>query len=263
MRSLALLLLLLAGVSAPALSQDSDRLGEDRPVRAERSERADRPSRAERMEARSQAMEARSQAREERGEQRAMRVERQTVQPSVQAQTVERRQDPDGMTRQRRFQRVGSESGRSAGGIVPRQREVRTIPGIATTPTVTQQTGGGITTQHRSRDGRRWSGDHRRWDRNSWRHDHRYDWRRWRDRNRSTFRLGIYIDPFGWGYNRWGIGSRLYPSYYRSSYWLNDPWMYRLPHAYPPYRWVRYHDDAYLVDTCSSEVVDVIYNFFW
>lgn len=246
MRRLALLLL-ITGVSTPALSQDLDRSGDERPARAERSERADRPSRAERME-------ARSQARDERREQRALRVERQAVQqPPVESAVssgsggIERRPSAFGR------QRLGVD-------IMPRQREVRTIPG--TTTEVTPNSGT-ITTQHRERDGRRWSGDHRRWDRHGWRRDHRYDWRRWRDRNRSTFRIGLYIDPFGWGYNRWGIGSRLYPHYYRSSYWINDPWMYRLPHAYPPYRWVRYHNDALLIDTWSGEVVDVIYNFFW
>ena len=30
-----------------------------------------------------------------------------------------------------------------------------------------------------------------------------------------------------------------------------------------PYRWVRYYDDALLVDIYSGEVVDVIYDFFW
>ena len=248
MRSLAILLL-LAGASAPALSQDRDRSGDDRPMRAERSDRADRASRAERME-------ARSQAREGRSEQRTMRIERQSAElPAVQQQAIEP-SAPSGITERR-----PSAFGRQRMGvdIAPRQRDIRTIPD---TTTVVTTNGGTVTTQHRSRDGR-YDGDHRRWDRNSWRHDGRYDWRRYRDRNRSIFHIGLYIDPFGWGYNRWGIGSRLYPNYYRSSFWINDPWMYRLPHAYPPYRWVRYHNDALLVDTWTGEVVDVIYNFFW
>ena len=252
MRSLAIFLL-LAGAASPALSQDRDRSGDERPMRAERSERADRPNRAERME-------ARSQAREAAREQRAMRVERQSVQQQVAQQQAVEPSAPSGISQQR-----PSAFGRQRQGydIAPRQRDIRTIPNASPAPVVTQHSRDGVTTQHRSRDGRRWSGDHRRWDRNSWRHDRRYDWRRYRDRNRSIFRIGLYIDPFGWGYNRWGIGSRLYPNYYRSSYWINDPWMYRLPHAYPPYRWVRYHNDALLVDTWSGEVVDVIYNFFW
>ena len=55
-----------------------------------------------------------------------------------------------------------------------------------------------------------------------------------RNQHRSIFRIGIYSDPFGWGYQSWGIGSYLYPSYYSQSYWLDDPWQYRLPPAYGP-----------------------------
>ena len=101
-----------------------------------------------------------------------------------------------------------------------------------------------------------------RW-RTDWRHDRRYDWRDWRRRHRSHFHLGFYYDPFGWDYFRYGIGWRLWPSYYRSSYWLNDPWQYRLPRAYGPYRWIRYHNDALLVNIYTGNVVDVIYDFFW
>ena len=101
-----------------------------------------------------------------------------------------------------------------------------------------------------------------RW-RTDWRHDRRYDWRDWRRRHRSRFRLGLYYDPFGWDYLRYGIGWRLWPSYYGSSFWLNDPWQYRLPRAYGPYRWIRYYDDALLVNIYTGEVVDVIYDFFW
>ena len=54
--------------------------------------------------------------------------------------------------------------------------------------------------------------------------------------------------PIGWGYRRFSIGFSLCPSYYDSNYWLNDPWQYRLPPAYGPYRWVRYYDDALLVN---------------
>ena len=104
--------------------------------------------------------------------------------------------------------------------------------------------------------------DHRRW-RHDWRRDDRYDWRDWRRRHRSSFHLGFYLDPFGWDYARYGIGWRLWPSYYSSRFWLNDTWQYRLPPAYGPYRWIRYHDDALLVNIYTGEVVDVEYDFFW
>jgi len=105
------------------------------------------------------------------------------------------------------------------------------------------------------RDGPRWS--------SSWRRDPRYDWQRYRSHNRSIFRVGNYYDPFGWGYRRLSIGFTLYSGYYQSNYWLDDPWQYRLPPVYGPYRWVRYYDDAVLVNIYTGQVVDVISGFFW
>jgi Ni/Co efflux regulator RcnB len=99
--------------------------------------------------------------------------------------------------------------------------------------------------------------------RGDWRSDRRYDWRNHRRRHRSLFRFGFYYDPFGWSYRPYSIGWRLWPSYYRSSYWLHDAWTYRLPYAPPGYRWIRYYDDVLLVDTWDGRVVDVIRNFFW
>lgn len=96
-----------------------------------------------------------------------------------------------------------------------------------------------------------------------WRDERRYDWRHHRDRNRSRFQLGFYYDPFGWNYQRYNVGWRMWPSYYGRSHWLNDPWTYRLPPAYPGTQWIRYHGDAILVDTWTGEVVDVIHDFFW
>ena len=104
--------------------------------------------------------------------------------------------------------------------------------------------------------------DRRTWHR-EWRGDRRYDWRRHRERNRWLFNLGYYYDPFGWSYRRYPVGWRLWPSYYQYDHWLHDSWRYRLPPAYGRYRWVRYWDDALLVDIYSGRVVDVIYDFFW
>ena len=111
------------------------------------------------------------------------------------------------------------------------------------------------------RDGRR--GDHRSWSRD-WRRDNRYDWSRYRTSNRNVFHIGRYYSPYSnYRYSRLSIGFRLNSLFFGSRYWINDPWQYRLPEAYGPYRWVRYYDDALLVDTYSGEVVDVIYDFFW
>lgn len=101
-----------------------------------------------------------------------------------------------------------------------------------------------------------------RWATN-WRNNDRYDWRNYRHHHRSHFHLGFYFDPFGWGYSPFEIGWRLWPAYYGSRYWIDDPWSYRLPYAPPGYRWIRYWNDALLVDLWTGEVVDVIPNFFW
>lgn len=113
------------------------------------------------------------------------------------------------------------------------------------------------------RDRNRWSGSDRRWDRD-WRRNDRYDWSRYRSFNRNTFRLGSYYAPYrNYSYRRVGIGFSLDALFFGSRYWISDPWQYRLPEVYGPYRWVRYYDDVLLVDTYTGEVVDVIYDFFW
>lgn len=119
--------------------------------------------------------------------------------------------------------------------------------------------------RNRSRDGN-WDRSRSRgsnWDRN-WRNDRRYDWQRYRYAHRSIYRPSRYYSPYrGHSYSRFSIGFGLDPLFYSSRYWISDPWQYRLPPAYGPYRWVRYYDDALLVDIYSGRVIDVIRGFFW
>ncbi|MGN6377068.1 MAG: RcnB family protein [Sphingomonas sp.] len=98
-----------------------------------------------------------------------------------------------------------------------------------------------------------------------WRRDRRYDWRDYRQRNRSIYHLPRYYAPgdWGYGYRRFGVGFTLDSMLFGPSYWIGDPWAYRLPPAYGPYRWVRYYDDALLVDVRTGYVVDVVYDIFW
>lgn len=105
--------------------------------------------------------------------------------------------------------------------------------------------------------------DHRKWDR-KWRKNNRYNWHKYRSNHRNTYRLGRYYAPYhNYSYRRLSIGFFLDSMFYSSRYWIDDPWQYRLPDVYGPYRWVRYYDDALLVDIYSGEVVDVIHDFFW
>ena len=99
------------------------------------------------------------------------------------------------------------------------------------------------------------------WNRD-WRNDRRYDWRNYRDRHRSRFHIGIYYDPFGFGYQPFGIGYSLRPAYYSQNYWF-DPGLYGLPYPPPGTQWVRYWNDALLVDVYTGQVIDVIRGFFW
>ena len=113
---------------------------------------------------------------------------------------------------------------------------------------------------------RQYSSDHGRWtnggwDR-SWRNNSRYDWRRYRNNHRSIFHLGYYYDPFGYNYRSFDIGYFLQPAYYSQNFWF-DSSMYGLPYPPPGTQWVRYWNDAVLVDVYSGEVVDVIRGFFW
>ncbi len=117
--------------------------------------------------------------------------------------------------------------------------------------------------RNHDRDRSGYGNNHHRWN-NDWRSDNRYNWHSYRNHNRDIFRHGSYYSPYrNYRYSRLSIGFFLDSLFYSNRYWINDPWQYRLPDAYGPYRWVRYYDDALLVDIYSGEVVDVINNFFW
>ena len=214
-----------------------ERSSDDRPQRAERASHAERSVRVERSER----------------PMRMGRIERAESQPRI-----ERQQQVQQVQEEQRVRRIRRSDDNLMDGVreVARERQDRRIvevrPGTDGSFTAMPST---TVERHVRTPDRRWSSD--------WRRDHRYDWRTHRDRHRSLFRLGRYYDPYGWGYRRFSIGFSIGSSYYGSNYWMDDPWMYRLPPAYGPYRWVRYYDDALLVNIYTGQVVDVLYNFFW
>jgi hypothetical protein len=119
------------------------------------------------------------------------------------------------------------------------------------------------------RNRQNWNGNHQasrnfqRWNQD-WRRDNRYDWQRYRSEHRDRFHIGRYYSPYrNYTYRRPFVGFYLDPLFYGNSFWIDDPWDYRLPPAEGPYRWVRYYDDALLVNVETGEVVDVINDFFW
>jgi hypothetical protein len=270
MRKLSFLLL-LATAAAPALAaQDQDQDRDGRHHRSDSSEQSDgRPQRTNQDNGsatrgqRSFAVQHSEGAAGQQGGRERMRTHYQQMQQQQRQQELATGQSEShdsvrhwgGGEHQGTIGDMQDQSSWRA-----RERHIRTIPD--TQPTITQPS----RTEHEAFQGRGHhdynGGNYSRWSHN-WRNDHRYDWSNWRSRHRSHFHIGFYYDPFGWNYRRWSIGSFLYPSYYGSRYWMNDPWQYRLPPAYGPYRWVRYWDDALLVNIYTGEVVDVIHNFFW
>jgi hypothetical protein len=298
MRKFLISLLLASAAASPALaaprdSSDRQQAREDRQsaredrqsAREERqSAREDRQSaREDRQPARAQRVQVREQrannfiAPQNRGpaqvdvrsqavDRNAYREQRRDARQDARAQRLEQRQDasdyvapgprvvnaPRAQLRDQRIQQreVRQQDMRDRRDL---RRSARPTPIVSNTPRPGTQPP--LRAEHRRGGEHRWDG--------SWRNNHRYDWQNHRRHHRSLFHLGFYFDPYGWGYQPYSIGWRLWPSYYSSRYWINDPWMYRLPYAPPGYAWVRSWNDAMLVDTWTGTVVDVIPGFFW
>jgi Ni/Co efflux regulator RcnB len=89
----------------------------------------------------------------------------------------------------------------------------------------------------------------------------RNDWRGYRDRNRAIYARGNWRAPFR--YNSFRSGGRIGSPYYARSYWISDPWRYRLPRPIGYQRWVRHYNDVLLVDTRRGIVLDVIRGFYF
>jgi Ni/Co efflux regulator RcnB len=77
------------------------------------------------------------------------------------------------------------------------------------------------------------------------------------------FRVGSYYRPSGWYYRRWTYGDYLPSLFWSSRYWLNDYYAYDLTPPLPGTIWVRYGDDALLIDQYTGEVIQVAYGIFW
>ena len=122
----------------------------------------------------------------------------------------------------------------------------------------------GYRNNHGSHNGNWGNNNDGNWN-NSWRNDRRYNWNDYRTRYGHYYRQPRYANPYGYnyGYRRFSIGIYLDSPFYGDNYWISDPYQYRLPPAYGPYRWVRYYDDVMLVDLRNGRVVDVIHDFFW
>lgn len=286
MRRILISLLLASAAASPAIAAPHNWAGRQSAQEDRQSAREERQSaREERQSAREERSQAREESRSERAnarqyEQQARQQQVQQQQQQVQQQVQQdrgqafagrggernnARPDRSGNrayfapgARQETFQQRQQER-RDARELRQANRPTSNVVRDRRPPVVSETPRPGTQPPLRA-EGRRSS--HSQWN-TSWRNDHRYDWRNYRNRHRSHFHLGFYYDPYGWGYQPFSIGWRLWPSYYSQNYWINDPWSYRLPYAPPGYVWVRYWNDALLVDTWTGTVIDVIPGFFW
>ena len=79
----------------------------------------------------------------------------------------------------------------------------------------------------------------------------------------ARFHYGSYNAPRGYHYQRWTYGETLPSMYWARDYWLTSWWMFDL--AIPPYgyEWVRYGDDALLVNVDTGQILQVDYGVFY
>jgi len=255
MRGLVLALLIGTTAATPALAQfaPEQRRGQREQARLERAERLERAAQRRAQAGESDLAPVDEQQPSRPAIDRAIERGRASTAAEQPRPRLDQRRggSPDSVANWRREQREQMRAGRP-GELGERLARRRVTPPAEARP---DRPAPAPRTAARRSGWPRWQ--------SSWHDDRRYNWRDHRRRYGSLYRLGYYFDPFGWGYRRYGIGWRLWPSYYGSSYWLSDPFMYRLPYAPSPYKWVRYWDDALLVDTFTGEVVDVAHDFFW
>jgi Ni/Co efflux regulator RcnB len=76
------------------------------------------------------------------------------------------------------------------------------------------------------------------------------------------YHVGVYVRPQGWYAHRWVYGEILPSFFWTQNYWLANYYAYGLADPPPGFVWVRYGDDALLIDQNSGEVLQVEYAVF-
>jgi len=79
----------------------------------------------------------------------------------------------------------------------------------------------------------------------------------------ERFHYGAYDRPRGWYYRRWSYSDYLPQMFWARDYWLTDWWMFDLPIPPYGYEWVRYGDDAILVNVYTGQILQVDYGVFY
>jgi Ni/Co efflux regulator RcnB len=92
-----------------------------------------------------------------------------------------------------------------------------------------------------------------------------FDPRRYHHNYTAThrFHAAIYVRPQGWYYRRWSYGQTFPQAFYARDYWISDYQAYGLIDPPEDCQWVRYDNDAVLVDIDTGDILQVIYNFYY
>ncbi len=77
------------------------------------------------------------------------------------------------------------------------------------------------------------------------------------------YRWQSYRRPSGWYYRRWVFGTILPMMFWTQQYWITDYWQFGLPNAPYGYVWVRYGNDALLVNVQTGYILQVRYGLFY
>jgi Ni/Co efflux regulator RcnB len=76
------------------------------------------------------------------------------------------------------------------------------------------------------------------------------------------YRGGAYHGPSGYSYHRYSYGDMLPSIYFSQDYWINDYSDYGLAYPPPGCVWVRYGDDAILIEQDNGQILEVVYDQF-
>lgn len=77
------------------------------------------------------------------------------------------------------------------------------------------------------------------------------------------YHVGGYERPHGWYQHNWVYGEVLPALFWSQNYWLLDYYDYGLAVPPPGFVWVRYGNDALLIDQSTGEILQVEYGVFY
>ncbi len=81
---------------------------------------------------------------------------------------------------------------------------------------------------------------------------------------RGAITTAPYVRPSGWYYRRWTYGQALPAMFWGRNYWISSWGEFRSSwRRHFGYQWVRYGDDAILVDASTGQILQVQYGVFY